>query len=36
MSKIGEFISNERQRQDISVRGLSKLTGVSHSEIFLL
>ena len=33
MSKIGEFISNERQRQDISVRGLSKLTGVSHSEI---
>ena len=33
MSRIGEFISNERQRQDISVRGLSKLTGVSHSEI---
>ena len=30
---IGEYISSERQKQGISIRGLSKLTGVSHSEI---
>ena len=33
MSKIGEFITREREKQDISIRGLSKITGISHSEI---
>ena len=33
MSKIGDFITREREKQDISIRGLSKITGISHSEI---
>ena len=33
MSRIGDFITREREKQDISIRGLSKITGISHSEI---
>lgn len=33
MNKLGNFISNERLKQGISIRRLSKLTGISHSEI---
>ncbi|MDO4803154.1 MAG: DNA (cytosine-5-)-methyltransferase [Prevotellaceae bacterium] len=33
MSAIGEYINNARQEQQISIRYLAKLTGVSHSEI---
>lgn len=33
MSLIGDYIFNVRQEQQISIRYLAKLTGVSHSEI---
>lgn len=33
MSKIGDFLKQQREKQGISIRYLSKLTGISHSEI---
>jgi DNA (cytosine-5)-methyltransferase 1 len=33
MSKIGDFLKQQREEQGISIRYLSKLTGISHSEI---
>lgn len=33
MSNIGDYISKERQQQELSVRYLAKITGISHSEI---
>lgn len=33
MSNIGDFLFNTRQKQQISIRYLAKLTGISHSEI---
>lgn len=33
MSVIGDYIYKVRQEQQISIRYLAKLTGVSHSEI---
>lgn len=33
MSEIGNFLLKVRQEQQISIRYLAKLTGISHSEI---
>ncbi len=33
MSEIGEYLFRTRQEQQISIRYLAKLTGISHSEI---
>lgn len=33
MSEIGDFLSRVRREQQISIRYLAKLTGISHSEI---
>ena len=33
MSAIGKFLEHAREKQQISIRGLAKLTGISHSEI---
>lgn len=33
MSEIGDYLFRERQEQQISIRYLAKLTGISHSEI---
>lgn len=33
MSEIGDFLLKTRQEQQISIRYLAKLTGISHSEI---
>ena len=33
MSEIGDYLFRIRQEQQISIRYLAKLTGVSHSEI---
>ena len=33
MSTIGVFLKQQREKQGISIRYLSKLTGISHSEI---
>lgn len=33
MSEIGEYLFKARQEQQISIRYLAKLTGISHSEI---
>ena len=33
MSRIGDFLYHARQAQQISIRYLAKLTGISHSEI---
>ncbi len=33
MGEIGEFLMSARQAQQISIRYLAKLTGISHSEI---
>ena len=33
MSEIGDYLQNTRQEQQISIRYLAKLTGISHSEI---
>lgn len=33
MSKIGDFLKQQREEQGVSIRYLSKLTGISHSEI---
>lgn len=33
MSEIGEFLKKSREEQQISIRYLAKLTGISHSEI---
>ena len=33
LSKIGNYINKARQEQQISIRYLAKLTGISHSEI---
>lgn len=33
MSEIGNFLFDTRQKQQISIRYLAKLTGISHSEI---
>ena len=33
MSEIGEFLEKSRQAQQISIRQLARLSGVSHSEI---
>ena len=33
MSDVGKYIYDARQKQEISIRYLAKLTGISHSEI---
>lgn len=33
MSAIGDFLQNAREEQQLSIRSLAKLTGISHSEI---
>lgn len=33
MNNIGDFLKQQREKQGISIRYLSKLTGISHSEI---
>ena len=33
MSNIGDYLSKERQHQELSIRYLAKITGISHSEI---
>ena len=33
MSSVGKYINDIRNKQQISIRYLAKLTGISHSEI---